>query len=78
MQNFTPAYMKGADLRATVLRMDDFLRTKISWIHRLPNSLTHGAPLRAPHSRKSSAINTVAQSLQYKSKCLVIGFTLLN
>ena len=27
MQNFTPAYMSGLDVRA-----DDFLRTKISWI----------------------------------------------
>ena len=28
-------------------RTDDFLRTKISWMHSLPNFLTHGAPLRA-------------------------------
>ena len=26
-----------------VLRTDDFLRTKISWKHRLPYFLTHGA-----------------------------------
>ena len=29
MQNFTPAYISGVDVRA-----DDFLRTKISWMHR--------------------------------------------
>ena len=32
--------------RTCVLRTDDFLRTKISWMHRLPNFLTHGALLR--------------------------------
>ena len=30
------------------LRTDDFLRTKISWMHSLLNFFTHGAPLRAP------------------------------
>ena len=33
-----------------VLRTDDFLRTKISWMHKLQNFLTHGAPLRARES----------------------------
>ena len=36
--------------KTPVPRTDDFLRTKISWIHRLPNVLTHGAPLRALQS----------------------------
>ena len=43
MQNFIPAYMEGVDVRTDVPSMDDFLRTKISWMHRLPNFLTHGA-----------------------------------
>ena len=29
------------------VRTDDFIRTKYSWMHRLPNFLTHGTPLRA-------------------------------
>ena len=33
------------------VRTDDFLRTKISWMHSLPNFLTHGAPLRARELR---------------------------
>ena len=36
--------------KTPVPRMDDFLRTKISRMHRLPNFLTHGAPLRALQS----------------------------
>ena len=43
--------------RTGVLRTDDFLRAKISWVHSLPNCLTHGAPLRALRDRESSAIN---------------------
>ena len=35
---------------------DDFLRPKVSWMHRLPNFLTHGAQLRAPRARESSGI----------------------
>ena len=35
------------DVRTDVPCKDDFLRTKISLMHRLPNFLTHGAPLRA-------------------------------
>ena len=31
MQNFTPAYMKGGRIYG---RTDDFLRIKISWMHR--------------------------------------------
>ena len=31
------------DIHMDVLRTDDFLRTKISWKHRLPYFLTHGA-----------------------------------
>ena len=53
MQNFTPAYMSGVDVRA-----DDFLRIKISWTHREPNFLTHGPPLPGFPSRESSAITT--------------------
>ena len=33
------------DVRTDVSPTDDFLRTKISWMHSLPNNLTHGAPL---------------------------------
>ena len=44
MQNFTPAYMNR--------RTEDFLRTQISWMHSLPNFLTHGAPLRALRARE--------------------------
>ena len=36
--------------KTPVPRTDDFLRTKISWMHRLPNFLTHGTPLRALRS----------------------------
>ena len=39
---FHPGLHEGVDVRT-----DDFLRTKISWMHSLPNYLTHGAPLRA-------------------------------
>ena len=38
---------EGLNLRTDVLRTNDFLRTKISWMHSLPNFFTHGAPLRA-------------------------------
>ena len=31
---FHPALYEGVDLRTDVLRMDDFLRTKIFWMHR--------------------------------------------
>ena len=37
-------------------RTDDFLRTKFSWMHSLPNYLTHGALLRELRARESSAI----------------------
>ena len=37
------------------VRTDDFLRTKISWKHRLPYFLTHGSPLCALRARESSA-----------------------
>ena len=43
------------------VRTDDFLRTKISWIHSLPNFLTHGAPLRAFRVRESSAISQLVR-----------------
>ena len=42
------------DVRTYALRADDFLRTKISWMHRF---LTHGAPLHALRARESSANN---------------------
>ena len=44
------------DVRTDVLHTDAFLRTKISWMHKLPNFLTHGAPLRALFARESSAM----------------------
>ena len=44
MKNFTLAYMKGWTYGRT--RTDDFLKTKMSWMHRQPNFLTHGAPLQ--------------------------------
>ena len=44
------AHAKKTPVPQTVPRTDDFLRTKISWMHRLPNFLTHGAPLRALRS----------------------------
>ena len=43
MQNFTPICMKVW----TQVGTDNFVRTKISWMHRWPDFLTHGAPLRA-------------------------------
>ena len=48
-------------------RTDDFLRTKISWMHRLPNFLTHGAPLRALRARESSNKNSSTWS-KYSGK----------
>ena len=41
MQNFTPAYMKGW----TYVRTDDFVTTKISWIHRY-NLVSRAFPLK--------------------------------
>ena len=41
MQNLTPAYMKGW----TYLRTDDFVTTKISWIHRY-NLVSRAFPLK--------------------------------
>ena len=49
---FHPGLHEGVDVRT-----DDFFRTKISWMHRLPIFFTHDGPLRAPHARDSSAIN---------------------
>ena len=46
MENFTPDHMKG-DVHTNV-----FLRTKFSRIHRCPNFLTHGAPLRTLQARE--------------------------
>ena len=43
-------------MRTDVLRTDDFLRTKISWMHRLLNFLVDSAPLRALRALESSAI----------------------
>ena len=51
MQNFIPAYTKGWTYVRTYP-----VRTIISWMHRLPNFLSHGAPPRALRARKSSAI----------------------
>ena len=36
-------YMEGWMYGRT--RTDDFPKTKMSWMHRQPNFLTHGAPL---------------------------------
>ena len=41
---FNAKFHPGLHERVDV-RIDDLLRTKISWIHRLPNFLTHGASL---------------------------------
>ena len=46
--------------RRTYVRADDFVGTKISWMHRKPNFLTNGSLLRALYVRKSrSAIRRV-------------------
>ena len=50
--HFASANMKGWTYVPTY-HTDDFLKNKISWKHRLPYFLAHGAPLRA---RESSAI----------------------
>ena len=49
---FHPGLHGGVDVRTDVLRTDDFLRTRISRMHRLPNFLIHGAPLRALRARE--------------------------
>ena len=54
MQNFIPAQMKGWTYVRTYSVRTIFF--KISWMHRLPNFLTHGAPLRALSARESSTI----------------------
>ena len=41
--DFTPTYLKGW----IYVWMNDFVRTEISWMHRWPDFLTHGSPLRA-------------------------------
>ena len=43
--SFPIHWHEGVDIRMDVLHTDDFLGTKISWKHRLPYFLTHGAPL---------------------------------
>ena len=48
-----PGLHEGVDVRT-----DDFLRTKIFWMHRLRNFLTRGAPLRALRAAESSAVKT--------------------
>ena len=53
-----PFLDEGVDVLTDVPRTDDFLRTQISWIHRLPNFLTYGAPLRALRARESHAKNS--------------------
>ena len=44
---FHPGLHERVDVSTDVPRTDDFLRTKISWRHRLPKFVTHGALLRA-------------------------------
>ena len=47
-----PGLHERVDVSTDVPRTDDFLRTKISWMHRIPNFLTHGAPHpRRPRGR---------------------------
>ena len=48
------------DVRADVLRTNDFLRTKLFWMRRLPDFLTLCAPLRALCARESSAITLLS------------------
>ena len=48
------------DVRTDVLRTNDFLRTKLFWMRRLPNFLTLCAPLRALCARESSAITLLS------------------
>ena len=58
---FHPLLHEGVDVRK-----DAFLRTKISWMHRLPNFLTHGASLRTLRARE----------LHWKLACGAYGLTL--
>ena len=64
MQNFTPELHETVDLRTDVLRTDDFLRTKISWMHSLPNFLTHGARC-ARFASKSSDLKTKSATIAF-------------
>ena len=60
MQNFTSGYMKGRTYGRVGGRTDgwadDYVTTKIYWMHRQPNFLTHGTPRNA---RESSAITNL-------------------
>ena len=49
---------------------DDFLRTKVSWMHSLPNYLTHGALLRELRARESSAISETL--IRYRESHLLV------
>ena len=60
---FHPGLHEGVDVRRNVRLTVDLLRTKISWMHRLPNFLTHGVPLRALRARESSAIKTASKQV---------------
>ena len=54
---FLPLLHEGVDALTDAPRTDNFLRTKISWMHRLPHFLTHGRPLRAVRAHESTAKN---------------------
>ena len=70
---FHPGLHEGVDVR-----MDDFLRTKISWMQTLPNFLTIGAPLCTLHARKSSAVKTQKNSWSSKMATQISSAILLN
>ena len=53
--HFASANMKGW-MYVQMYSLLLLLRTKISWKHRLPYFLTHGAPLRTLHVLESSTI----------------------
>ena len=60
---FHPGLHEGVNIRRNVRLTVDLLRTKISWMHRLPNFVTHGAPVRALRARESSAIKTASKQV---------------
>ena len=63
-------------------RTDDFVRTKISWMHRKPNFINHGAPLRARAPltvKKFASVGTTTESyLFYASVGKLLVFPLLE
>ena len=59
---------EGVNSRTDVLRTDDFLRTKISWMHSLPNFLTHGATLRAGELRHKYSVTKAYQETNTENR----------